>query len=233
MAKMKLKRMVTPAGIAVWPWLDKPDTKFKANGEYRIGVSLPRQAPGVQDFLTALEAEYDAAQSSDGNKMLADAKKGAKIKRADVPWKDELDENDQPTGNVVLNLKMAAKIEKKEAGVVVKSWDQRPDVFDAKGTRIDAGASKVGGGSTVKASFEIMPFYTSLVGAGISLRLRAVQVINLVQFQPGTAKGYGFGEEEGFTAPTEDDAPEAAGTVGATPDGEVVLPAAPGGDGDF
>jgi hypothetical protein len=221
MAKLKLQRMTTPAGTAVWPWLNTPDTKFKPEGEYRVGVSLPRSAPGVAEFMSTLEAAFDAAQTPVGNNQLLDVK--GKIKRADVPWKDELDEKDQPTGNVVLNLKMRAKIQKKEGGVVVKEWDQRPDLFDAKLAPLDAQKVRVGGGSTVRVNFEVMPFYTKLVGAGISLRMRAVQILNLVEFQRGTGASYGFGEEDGFAAteaPNSEAVPASAApnSTGAEPD---------------
>lgn len=40
-----------------------------------------------------------------------------------------------------------------------------------------------------------------MAGAGISLRLKAVQVINLVAGGGGTGESYGFGEEDGYVAP--------------------------------
>ena len=40
--------------------------------------------------------------------------------------------------------------------------------------------------------------YTTLIGAGVSLRLEAVQIIKLVQPTERTAASYGFTEEKGY-----------------------------------
>ena len=53
-------------------------------------------------------------------------------------------------------------------------------------------------GSEMKVSAELVPYYTAMVGAGVSMRLRAVQITKLVEGGNGNAKGYGFGEEEGY-----------------------------------
>jgi hypothetical protein len=64
------------------------------------------------------------------------------------------------------------------------------------------GDIKLGGGSTIRVSYEIVPF-VSPIGAGASLRLKGVQVIDLVEWGSGNADYYGFGEEEGgFDAST-------------------------------
>ena len=36
MAKQKFDTHVSPAGIAVYPWLNKPDTKFDADGVFSV-----------------------------------------------------------------------------------------------------------------------------------------------------------------------------------------------------
>ena len=42
-----------------------------------------------------------------------------------------------------------------------------------------------------------------MVGAGVSMRLRAVQITNLVEGGGGNAKGFGFDEVDGYQAPKE------------------------------
>ena len=35
--------ITTPKGIAQYPWLSKPDTKFSEEGEYKVNVILTKE----------------------------------------------------------------------------------------------------------------------------------------------------------------------------------------------
>lgn len=184
MSKVKNPRYTTPAGIAQYPYLTKPDTKFNPDGEYKISVEIPGAA--AQDTVTFLDEQFAAS--------VAKAKKdnpGKKIKEGDVPYSVNDD-----TGKVTVRFKLKAKVTPKQGD----PFEQRPALFDAKGKPIGADA-KIGGGSKVKVAYELVPYYTAIAGAGISLRLKAVQVIDLVEFSGGaSSEAYGFGEEEGYEA---------------------------------
>ena len=39
MAQQKIK-IVTPKATCVYPWLNKPDTKFNADGEYKVTLKV-------------------------------------------------------------------------------------------------------------------------------------------------------------------------------------------------
>ena len=125
---------------------------------------------------------------------VAKAKKenpGKKIKEGDVPYSVNDD-----TGKVTVRFKLKAKVTPKQGD----PFEQRPALFDAKGKPIGPDA-KIGGGSKVKVAYELVPYYTAIAGAGVSLRLKAVQVIDLVEFSGGaSSEAYGFGEEEGYEA---------------------------------
>jgi hypothetical protein len=184
MSKVKNTRYTTPAGIAQYPYLTKPDTKFNPDGEYKISVEIPGAA--AQDIVTFLDEQFEAS--------VAKAKKdnpGKKIKEGDVPYSVNDD-----TGKVTVRFKLKAKVTPKMGD----PFEQRPALFDAKGKPIGTDA-KIGGGSKVKVAYEMVPYYTAIAGAGISLRLKAVQVIDLVEFSGGaSSEAYGFGEEEGYEA---------------------------------
>lgn len=184
MSKVKNPRYTTPAGIAQYPYLTKPDTKFNPDGEYKISVEIPGAA--AQDTVTFLDEQFAAS--------VAKAKKdnpGKKIKEGDVPYSIAED-----TGKVTVRFKLKAKVTPKQGD----PFEQRPALFDAKGKPIGAEA-KIGGGSKVKVAYEMVPYYTAIAGAGISLRLKAVQVIDLVEFSGGaSSEAYGFGQEEGYEA---------------------------------
>ncbi|CAB4138884.1 single-stranded DNA-binding protein [uncultured Caudovirales phage] len=184
MSKVKNPRYTTPAGIAQYPYLTKPDTKFNPDGEYKISVEIPGAA--AQDIVTFLDEQFAAS--------VAKAKKenpGKKIKEGDVPYSVNDD-----TGKVTVRFKLKAKVTPKQGD----PFEQRPALFDAKGKPIGPDA-KIGGGSKVKVAYELVPYYTAIAGAGVSLRLKAVQVIDLVEFSGGaSSEAYGFGEEEGYEA---------------------------------
>lgn len=183
MTKAKNPRFTTPAGIAQYPYLTKPDTKFNPDGEYKIALEIPGAA--AQDIVTFLDEQFAAS--------VAKAKKenaGKKIKEGDVPYSV-----DEDSGKVTVRFKLKAKVTPKQGD----PFEQRPAIFDAKGKPLQD--AKIGGGSKVKVAYELVPYYTAIAGAGVSLRLKAVQVIDLVEFSGGaSADAYGFGEEEGYEA---------------------------------
>src|SRR2546430_7864611 len=82
-----------------------------------------------------------------------------------------------------------------------QSWQRRHAIFDAKGKPVTD--VNIGAGTEGKVAFTILPFYTALVGAGVSLRLEAVQIIKLAASSAErTAADYGFTEEEGNDSST-------------------------------
>ena len=136
-----------------------------------------------------------AAINEELTKSVALAKekaKGKNIKTAPAPFEDELDDDGQPTGSTVFKFKTKAQITTKDGKII----PNRVAIFDSKGTPMTD--CNVWSGSEMKVSAELVPYYTAMVGAGVSMRLRAVQITKLVEGGNGNAKGYGFGEEEGY-----------------------------------
>lgn len=190
--KTKAVRYVTPKGTAQYPYLTKPDTKFNPDGEYKISLELddPAQISTLTSFLDE-QHELSVAKAKEENK-------GKKIKEGDVPY--SLNEE---TGKVTVRFKLKAKVSPKNGD----PFEQKVALFDAKGAPLGSKVS-IGGGSKVKVAYELIPYYTAIAGAGVSLRLRAVQVIDLVEYSSGGAGAFGFGEEDGYeaaTTATEDD----------------------------
>lgn len=185
MSKAKNTRYTTPAGIAQYPYLTKPDTKFNPDGEYKISVEIkdPNLSAPLVDFL-------DVQIAANLIKVKKETP-GKKIKEGEAPYSVNED-----TGAVTVKFKLKAKVSPKNGA----PFEQRPALFDAKGKPIGADA-KIGGGSKVKVAYELVPYYTAIAGAGVSLRLKAVQVIELVEFSGGAgADAFGFGEEDGYEA---------------------------------
>jgi len=204
----KLQNVMTCKGIAQWPKLTSPDTKWSPDGEYKVGVILP--AEKAADIVTALEeARKKVYQETKAmlqenisqlkGEKLAKAKKALNdITLGELPCKPVFDEEGNETGDVVLNFKMKAQRKDKKSGSVVQ---MAPKLFDASGQPLPKGI-EIWGGSTIKVAGQINPYYipgTNTAGAG--LRLSAVQVIALRTSGGGDAASFGFGKEDGYTAP--------------------------------
>ena len=183
--KNNYTKVVTGVGVSQYAWLTQPDTRFDEIGHYKKNLILSGQDADT----------LKAAINEELTKSVALAKekaKGKNIKTAPAPFEDELDDDGQPTGSTVFKFKTKAQITTKDGKII----PNRVAIFDSKGTPMTD--CNVWSGSEMKVSAELVPYYTAMVGAGVSMRLRAVQITKLVEGGNGNAKGYGFGEEEGY-----------------------------------
>jgi hypothetical protein len=238
---MAKKTKVTGKGVLVFPHLNTADFKYKKEtGEYSTkfrqddteGASLKAEIDAlmVESLKEAQAAHAKAlAEETDPAKKKKLGKK--KIVMADNPPYDE----DEEAGTITFNFKMAASgVSRKDK----KPFTQAPLLVDAKLKTLDPAKVKIGGGSVAKVSYEAVKFYTDLVGAGVTLRLYGVQILELKEWSRDGAS-LGFGSEEGGFEAEEETAPAAA--AGFTPeeteeeDEKTDAPAATGGkkDDDF
>ena len=176
-------------GNALWAKLFEPDTKFDANGVYSISLVLPEvDASEMCEYLDGLvEAKFDDEVK---------AKPALKNQLSkNPPYSPVYDrETGDATGEIEFKFKLKAKVNTRDG----RTFEQKVAVVDAKRTPMKDEIA-VGNGSDVKVAFEPMPYMvagTKMVG--VSLRLKAVQVINLVEYgSPATSV---FDEEDGFVA---------------------------------
>lgn len=182
--KQNIVRITSPTGIAVYPKIEKPDTKFNADGVYSVDLDLTGK--DADDLVAKLTKIADADYA---NECKAKGKKA--LKRAEMPWKQTED------GKTRFKFKLKAK-----GGTGEKQWDQKPALFDAKGNPV--ANLNVGSGSTIKVAFDCAPYFTAMVGHGISLRLRAVQVLELREYIAGdNFDAFGFKATDGFVKEQE------------------------------
>lgn len=207
---MARETFVTPRGVAVWPRLESPDSKYDSAGIYSVKLRLSSE--DGEPLAKVLSARMDHAlkEAIEKNAALPKAKQKKnkkKFRLADAPFSQ-----DEETGDYLFNFKMRANVEGKDG----KKYSFKPLLVDAKGNV--AKNTRVGGGSIIKVSYEVGEFFTMLVGAGVTLRLRGVQVIEYKEYDGADANSLGFEEEEGgWEAPkpepkkdTEDDADDDA-----------------------
>jgi hypothetical protein len=231
--KKKFEKVQSPRGIAVYPKLDKPDFKFKAEGVYSCKVRCSAEDEKALALVKKIDAAMKkslAAAKAEWDQLDEKEKKKRKNKApvsADCPYVVDEDE-----GTITFTFSRKAKVTPKNGPNAGKTFHFKPTVFDAKLKPLPKGV-EVWGGSEVRCAGEIVPFYTPLVGAGISLRLLGVQVFNLVSRGEVSGEALGFEAEDGFDASSlpkdGDEGFEGEGETAPPPeDGD----APPEGDGD-
>ena len=100
------------------------------------------------------------------------------------------------TGRYIFKCKSRNRMNKKG-----ELWDRKPILVDAQGNKTDV---SIGGGSKLRLKLELYGWANSALGAGVSLQIKAVQIIELEEF----VKKEFDSIEGGF----EDDGSESRGT---------------------
>ena len=189
MAKNANPVVTSPKGILKYPHLNTPDTKFNSKGVYSTKLLLDPEEG--EKFARGLDIFYEQA-------LKAGKAESPKMKAADKPY-----HFDEEAGKWEFNFKMNASYTSKKTGEEIPL---KPSLFDAKNKPLKEG-TKITGGSIARVACEVVPFaMKGPVGAGISLRLKAVQVIDLKVWDTDPS-AFGFEVEEGgYEDPDGEDA---------------------------
>ena len=185
-------------GSALWAKVQEPDTKFDPDGTYSISVLVPETE--AQEMCEYLDDIVD--------KAYAEEIKNSPKKKAALSTRKGYDYNYDQEGNqtdlIEFKIKLKAKVNRQDG----TSFSQKPIVVDAKRQPLNPDIA-VGNGSDVKVAFEPRPYVmNSTKQVGVSLRMKGVQVINLVEY--GNNVSSMFDEEDGYVA-------EASAPVASTP----------------
>lgn len=178
----------------------EPSTKFNKDGVYSTNALISKEegekiAEKIKEIRKKQHKEYG---------------KGTKITdyEACIPYVIEEKDDD---GEVINSTpdKEGRYILKIKAKAYIK--DGKPTnkiaVFDSKGKPISK--ASIGNGTIAKLCL-ILEGYSVAGKTAVSVKLKAVQILELVEFQGGTADSYGFEEEDGFEydEASEDEAAE-------------------------
>lgn len=177
----------TVKGKAFWTYAFTPDTKFDSDGVYTTKFRLGGEAAvGFQKEVDKLmDAAFGKAKEDNPAK---------KIKKANAPYSEVTDDDGNETGELEFVFKQKATIPTKNGPMNMKVA-----VFDAKGRPI-TDPVEIGNGSTVKVAYEPNLWFVPSTGAGVTLRFKGLQVIDLKARASGdNADGFGFGEEDGYS----------------------------------
>lgn len=176
-------------GNALWAKVFEPDTKFDSNGIYSIQVTMPEaEAAGVCEYLdSVIQERFDEEVKAFPKKKNSLSTKAA--------YEPHYDKDGNETGLVEFRFKLKAKVQTRDGSL----YEQKPIVVDAKRAPMDSD-NLIGNGSVVKVAYEPIPYVmASTKQVGVSLRLKGVQVLELVEYGGGSGASM-FEEEEGFVA---------------------------------
>jgi hypothetical protein len=169
-------------GVAVYPALNRPDTKFDELGQYKADVKL--SAEDAAPFISKIQA---VAKEHMG-KVMPKAKNSC--------FEMVLNDDGEETGEVLFKVRVKNKLRKSDG----KLWDRRPLVIDAKKKDLPVDVA-IWGGSVIRVQLEVYPWNTG-AKKGISLQPIMVQVIDLVT-GGGRGDAAAFDEEDGYEADEE------------------------------
>lgn len=185
---------ISPIGEAGdYPWITKPDTKYKDDGEFHVALIVDPKDEGVPEWLDQIKADAELAFQSYIDAELAAKRlnKGtAKQWSIYVPFEDELDEEGEPTGRKVVQFKQSHKLKLRdgtEKSVKIGVWDANdkpipedeiPAIFGGSKLRIKSKARFI----TVVSAKQV----------GIRLDFPMVQIVELAESNgAGGASGFG------------------------------------------
>lgn len=188
-------RITSPKGSALWCKVKEPDYAYNAKGIYSTSLICNPDDAATKVFIEKLEELREAAYSETVETLGAVKAKG--LKQKDV-YVDELDEDGEPTGNIIFKFTMK-DVDDKEPG------KNRIKVVDAKTKPITPkDLPLVGNGSTIRCVAYANPYYmANTKEVGISLIWESMQLIKLNEYSGGGVTG--FDEEDGYEATNTND----------------------------
>lgn len=223
--EQKLKG-VTPEGVFKFPNVVEPDYGTDEyptpEGEYNVRLVLD-QGP-ANKLLETVQPELDRAIEEAEEKFkklpVATRKKLKAVTVNDLLTEVFDPDTEEPTGQYEVKLKTKASGVSQKTG---KPWTRKLPLFDAKRNPLTGDDLQVWGGTIGKLAYTANPYFIPATGvAGVSLYLDAVQIKELSNGTEKSASGFGFDEEEGFSA---DDGEEESDPFGEEEEEEQ--------DGDF
>ena len=161
--------LTTPKGKAIFPHLTEADTMFHPEGLFHVKLECPKAESEkiISAIKSGIAMEIKKQNDENPNKS---------IKYANAPY-EVIDEK------VVFNFKLKASGTRKVDG---KTFTQKPVISNADLTAFDD-TLQIWGDSILRVNFE--PYFWNMpIGIGCTLRLKEVQVCELVTGSASTSK---------------------------------------------
>ena len=190
----------TPKGKSLYAKVHEPQSKIggqPVDPFYSITLLMDKDDPAAQNFIQQLDNFMKQAELL-ANEFVSKAKgrQRQKPQLQNANYGEYFDDEGNETNYYFIKAKAKAS-GTTQAG---KKWNFKPSVFDAKGTPFPTkNPPLVGNDSICRVAVGVTP-YCQAIGYGLSIHLDAVQVLDLVEYNNRSAKGYGFEtEEDGYS----------------------------------
>ncbi len=161
--------LTTPKGRAIFPHLTEKDTMFHPEGLFHVKLECPKAESEkiISAIKSGIAMEIKKQNDENPNKS---------IKYANAPY-EVIDEK------VVFNFKLKASGTRKADG---KTFTQKPVISNADLSAFDE-TKQIWGDSILRVHFE--PYFWNMpIGIGCTLRLKEVQVLELVTGNTSSSK---------------------------------------------
>lgn len=195
--KKYLEAYTSPVGEAVFPWLTKADTEHDASGVFHVDLSVPADA--ADGFIAKLEKVRSdfLATLSVAQQTALTLKPVFKMEMTryakDATDDEKLNFVPTETGNLLFRMKLKNNVTTGKG----ETFTQEPIIVSADtGEKV---TDPVYGGSILRVRGQIVPYTNAASGiVGVTLRMKAVQVIELVTGGSGGSAFWtdGFNDEE-------------------------------------
>lgn len=186
MAKSKNVKGVTPIGEVLYAHIlkteqirDNDSNTVKDTGKFTIQLKFSeKDKKAFMSKVTDEWLKYETELQNNKKLMKAEPSLGMKEVNEDEYFKFAMNES----------------IKLKDGSTLHRTCP----IFDSKGTPCEGKITSIGNGTKAKVAYELVPFYMNKTTYGISLRLTALQIIELKEYTQDAAS-FGFGvEENGF-----------------------------------
>lgn len=170
----KPQTLTTPLGVARYPKLTKPDTKFDADGVYTVDLILSEEgAKPLCKVLDEAAAEFKRTAKADP-KLSKKKNLDRFLENMRMPYDPEVNDEGGETGNLIFKFKAKAQGKMKDG----TTFQRRLILSDSMGVPFKK-PPEIGGGSKMRVAYQLNPYFTDGLGAGISLRLVGAQIVKL------------------------------------------------------
>ena len=182
----------TPVGTAIYPKLVEAD-EYKGKRTYKAKIAFPAdEIQGLIDEVQHLLDEFVEAEVAKDPKRNPNSKAKNRWTVRDIA-EEEIDDDGNPTGRLLINLKKNATSQEGE------ELDP-PALFDSFNNNVTGKVKRLYGGSQIAAA-GFLYFYAmgSSKEFGVAFKLQGVQIVKLVEGGGGATDGasMGFGAVEG------------------------------------
>ncbi len=192
--KQKRKNYTTPKGTAIYPYLCQPD-EFQGKKSWKVNLAYTEGTAECNAMLELIDRLSQEAYETEKAKLKPAQRN---LCRPYVPYNNEYDKDNRLTGRIVFKFKSKFEYLDKVSG---KMMPINIDRFDkaGKATTVEA-LGKVGSGSILKVNWFPISFYNSASeSAGISMKINAVQFIDIVEFGADAGQ-FGFSDADSVVA---------------------------------